>query len=107
VLCCVMLCYIILRYIILYYIILCYIILYYIILYYIILYYIILYYIILYYYATTVVFAVRRLPKRRYAAHIRALYDVHTTTKFTYRRVSQKGCPSFSDACLYLQLFSL
>ena len=39
----------------------------YIILYYIILYYIILYFIILY--GTTVVYAFRRWPKRRYAAH--------------------------------------
>ena len=50
------------------YIILYYIILYYIILHYIILYYIILYYIILYY-GTTVLYAVRRWPKRRYLAH--------------------------------------
>ena len=50
------------------YVVLYYIILYYIILYYIILYYIILYYIILYY-GTTDLYAVRRWPKRRRAAH--------------------------------------
>ena len=62
---------------VLYYIVLYYIILYYIILYYIILYYIILYYIILYQtYEITVIYAVRRWPKRRYAAHS-SLYIIY------------------------------
>ena len=70
VLCCAALCCIMLCYVVLCYIILCYIILHFIILYYVILYYIILYYIILYY-GTTVVYAVRRWPKRRYETHDR------------------------------------